>query len=192
MIMSMDLATAEGHANKIVEWLRPHCERIEVAGSIRRRKATCGDVDIVCIPKISTQTDLFGKETSRISEVLVALAGMIAKSKGTAKILRGGTSADSKFVVVEGAKCQLDIWFADRLTWGTRMVCRTGSMQHNTALAMLAQSLDGKWEPYNGVTMRGTLIPCPEEADVYHALGLEYIEPERRDAFGERHRGKFA
>lgn len=45
------LATADKLAAKIVAGLEPLCLKIEVAGSIRRRRATVNDVDIVCIPK---------------------------------------------------------------------------------------------------------------------------------------------
>ena len=47
----MPLKQAQGYAAKIVDWLRPYCEHIEIAGSIRRECATCADVDLVCIPR---------------------------------------------------------------------------------------------------------------------------------------------
>ena len=41
-------------ANEVVALLETSCERLEVAGSIRRQKETVGDVEIVCIPRFST------------------------------------------------------------------------------------------------------------------------------------------
>jgi DNA polymerase/3'-5' exonuclease PolX len=38
-------------AQETVELLRPHCERIEIAGSIRREKPEPNDIEIVAIPK---------------------------------------------------------------------------------------------------------------------------------------------
>ena len=44
-------AEAQAIAQEVVEQLRPHCERIVVAGSIRRKKSEVGDIEIVAIPK---------------------------------------------------------------------------------------------------------------------------------------------
>ncbi len=38
-------------AEKVKAQLAPHCERIEIAGSIRRKKPDVGDIEIVAIPK---------------------------------------------------------------------------------------------------------------------------------------------
>ena len=43
----MELQEAQKFANQIVEHISPFCERIAVAGSIRRRKPIVRDVDIV-------------------------------------------------------------------------------------------------------------------------------------------------
>jgi DNA polymerase/3'-5' exonuclease PolX len=49
-------------ASKMVDLLAPECERIEIAGSIRRKQLTVGDVELVLIPKnttLKTCTDKF-------------------------------------------------------------------------------------------------------------------------------------
>ena len=56
----MTLLTAQRYAAKIVEWLAPFCEHIEIVGSIRRERPECGDVDLVCIPKVRAVKDLVG------------------------------------------------------------------------------------------------------------------------------------
>lgn len=45
----MEYIAAKEIAEKTVEILRPFCMRIEIAGSIRRKRSLCGDVEIVCI-----------------------------------------------------------------------------------------------------------------------------------------------
>lgn len=47
----LPLQHAEQLAHRLVELLTPHCERIDVAGSIRRKKQEVGDIEIVCLPK---------------------------------------------------------------------------------------------------------------------------------------------
>jgi hypothetical protein len=76
------LAEAEALAAEVVELLHPACERIEVAGSIRRRVLAPGDIEIVCIPRIervwsTNEVDLFGhyagdpkgRELNRLDEL---------------------------------------------------------------------------------------------------------------------------
>ena len=45
------------------------CERVEVAGSIRRRSGSVGDVEICCIPKL--EPDLFGDEGDSLLDYLI-------------------------------------------------------------------------------------------------------------------------
>jgi DNA polymerase/3'-5' exonuclease PolX len=49
------LAEIEPVARELVELLRPVTTRIEIAGSIRRRKPTCSDIEIVCEPLIGQE-----------------------------------------------------------------------------------------------------------------------------------------
>jgi DNA polymerase/3'-5' exonuclease PolX len=53
------------HRREVVDLLSPVCERIEVAGSVRREKAFVGDIEILCAPRVrhETQMDLFGQAT---------------------------------------------------------------------------------------------------------------------------------
>ena len=46
-------------AESLVEKLRPACERIEIAGSLRREKAMVGDIEIVAVPRL--ERDLLGE-----------------------------------------------------------------------------------------------------------------------------------
>lgn len=61
----MSLREALGLARILADDLRPHCSRIEIAGSIRRGKAWVNDIEIVAIPKqvpVAAAEDLFGGE----------------------------------------------------------------------------------------------------------------------------------
>jgi DNA polymerase/3'-5' exonuclease PolX len=53
------LARAVSIAETTQAALAPHCERIAIAGSVRRRKAFVGDLELVCIPR-QLATGLFG------------------------------------------------------------------------------------------------------------------------------------
>lgn len=48
------LAEMRATADRLVAELAPFCERIEIAGSIRRQRPQCADVELVAIPKLGT------------------------------------------------------------------------------------------------------------------------------------------
>ena len=49
-IGKIELSEAESIANRVREYISPVMDRVEVAGSIRRRKAIVGDIEICGIP----------------------------------------------------------------------------------------------------------------------------------------------
>src|SRR6476620_865884 len=51
----MKLADAEQVARNVVGLMRPFCDRIEIAGSVRRGVAEVKDIEIVCIPRWQEQ-----------------------------------------------------------------------------------------------------------------------------------------
>jgi DNA polymerase/3'-5' exonuclease PolX len=54
----MTLAYARDLAEALVELLRPACQRIEIAGSVRRGKARPNDIEIVAVPRWRGQATL--------------------------------------------------------------------------------------------------------------------------------------
>ncbi|MBU2597552.1 MAG: hypothetical protein KJ757_08345 [Planctomycetes bacterium] len=47
----MELQKAKAIAEELKSLLEPACERITIAGSIRRQKPDVGDIELLCIPK---------------------------------------------------------------------------------------------------------------------------------------------
>lgn len=154
----MELERAKTIASTVVKALEPHCERIEVAGSIRRRKAEVKDIDLVLIPKDRSQVDL-------------VLGRMGAYKMSGLKIAR-----------IEMDSISLDVYFATEEIWATLLLIRTGSMQNNIRLASLAKkkgwrlaaSGDGL---FNG---NGERLAGDSEMSIYKALGLAWQEPWER------------
>jgi DNA polymerase/3'-5' exonuclease PolX len=174
----MDLNIANRYAAKLVEWLQPFCGRIEIVGSIRRGRPVVNDVDIVCIPIVTEKKDLLGEVIGRQNHALHHL--QMHAMGGKAKILSGG-EREGKQVMVELSKCQLDLWFATAETFATRMLCRTGSKEHNIWLAQRAQDRGGHWNPYEGLKLHGKLVKAEIEEDIYRALSVPWIEPKNRE-----------
>lgn len=56
----MELRTAQNIAIALCYRIEPYCDKLHIAGSIRRMKPEVKDIEIVALPKIETQYDMFG------------------------------------------------------------------------------------------------------------------------------------
>lgn len=64
-------------------------------------------------------------------------------------------------------------------TWGTLVLIRTGSAEHNIKLSMIAQKKGLKLS-HSGLTKNGEVITSTEK-EIFKALDLPYVEPEERE-----------
>ncbi|MDE2099080.1 MAG: hypothetical protein KGL39_17635 [Patescibacteria group bacterium] len=185
----MDLDTAQRYAAHILGWLRPHCDRLEVAGSIRRGRPVCNDVDIVCIPCLTEYKDLLGHVTGRQNQVHMFLLNYVADYQARhpgnmgqeqVRVISGGETV-GKQMIVQLPKCQLDVWFATEATFASLLLCRTGSKEHNIWLCQRAVERDIHWNPYEGLSDQGGVLPARSEEELYKHLGLAFIEPKNRE-----------
>jgi DNA polymerase/3'-5' exonuclease PolX len=184
----LPLAQAQAYAAKLVEWLSPHCERIEIAGSIRRQRPQCNDVDLVVIPKLTRYKDLLGSVTATQNHAWLFISNYVANYRAEHpenKHVRitAGHDDGCKQMTVMLTKCQLDVWFAETENFGTRFLFRTGSKEHNIWLCGRASERYLDWEPYKGLRKIGSgeHLPATTEAEIYGALGLEPIDPKNRE-----------
>lgn len=86
----MTLYQAQRYAEQIVPWLAPYCERIEVVGSVRRRRSVCNDVDLVCIPRLTTETrqvDMFTTERVVTNQLRAFLVDYVTEPSNGARWL---------------------------------------------------------------------------------------------------------
>ena len=154
------LQQAKAIADNLVGELRPFCDRIEIAGSIRRRKPEVKDIEIVCIPN-----DL---------EILqfIATVEQWQKIKGEA------TGKYTQRKLPEGIN--LDLFMANSNNWGLIFAMRTGSAEYShrtlatTWVKLGYKSVEGM------LTKNGVEVHVPEERDLFSLLGIDYIEPEYR------------
>ena len=177
--VTLPLARARALAEKIVGELAINCERIEIAGSIRRGRPYCGDIDLVVLPK----------KMADISKILDRCAA-------NATLLKRG---DQYIVFTLANGFQLDLWVAHaggigenpdlfdtelkRVpgNFGVLLLARTGSAMHNVWIAQTAQARGLHFNPHKGVLRGKEVVASVEEADIFAALGLDFIAPERRE-----------
>jgi DNA polymerase (family 10) len=137
----------------------------EAAGSLRRRRDTVGDLDILAAAKDSGPVmDAFASQPA------------VARIEG-----RGPTKTSVEFI--NGLRAQL--WVHPPEKFGTALQYATGSKDHNVKLreAALAQGLS--LSEHALTNDDGKQILCATEEQVYHTLGLPFIPPEMREDRGE-------
>lgn len=185
------LARAERLAAEARTLLAPACRRIEVAGSIRRRRPDVGDIELVAVPVVeSGQLDLFGAATGtrdvlhELCERLLA-AGVFAHRPDK----HGHPAFGPKFkrLVFRGAAdtLPLDLFVVTPpAQWGALFTIRTGPGAYSHRL--VTPRLQGGGMPA-GMRLEGgalwdggRLVETPEEADFFAALGLACPPPEQR------------
>lgn len=151
-------------AERVKALLAPHCERIEIAGSIRRKKDECKDIEIVAIPK-PYETGLFESGIAEIVNQWEKVKGELP-CKYTQRILP------------EGIK--LDLFFAEPANWGLIYAIRTGPAEYSHKVLACAWVARGyhSFEGYLHVGKKKYAVP--EEIDLFNRLSINYIEPELR------------
>jgi DNA polymerase (family 10) len=137
---------------------------VEVAGSIRRRRETVKDIDIVA--SCETQNDLMQRFVALRNVQKVVMRGPTRSSV----ILSNGLHVDLR-VVPEHA-------------FGAALHHFTGSKAHHIALRKLAGASGFKVNEY-GIFKGERRVGGEKEGDVYKLLGMDYIEPELRENRGE-------
>lgn len=157
-------------AERALAALAPYCERIEIAGSLRRQCTEVKDIEIVCLPR---NRDMFEFE---------ALLRRWPRRKGQP----GGKYSQH---VVEGVT--LDLFRCSAATWACNMLLRTGCRDFSHSVATHARLTNRRfvdahlWATHgDGLVEEPELlrvIPVLEERDVFEALDLPWIEPHHRD-----------
>lgn len=152
-------------AEKVKALLSPHCERIEIAGSIRRKKPEVKDIEIVAIPK--------PYETGLFEDGIATVVNQWEKVKGELPCKY------TQRILPEGIK--LDLFFAERGNWGLIYAIRTGSAEYSHKVLATAWVQRG-YKSENGYLMQnGKVYETPEEKDLFTRIGVAYVEPEERN-----------
>jgi len=165
-------------AEHLVDVLRPGCERIEIAGSLRRGKAEVSDIEIIVIPK--PLLDLFG-EPGKFSQVDAILGSLpIAYSKRGPK--------QKQFLVRDshGDEIQVDLFVqTDPETWGVNYLIRTGDALFSKR--MVTPTWQGGFMP-SGFSVKnarvwcdGEPLPTPQESDVFDLWKMAFVDPRYRE-----------
>ncbi len=139
-------------------------KQISVAGSVRRRKETIGDVDLL----VTTNNP------KKVMDFFVSLPGVI-------KIWGKG---DTKSSVRMKGGFDIDLRVVPEKSYGSALQYFTGSKEHNIATRRIAISKGLKLNEY-GVFKGKKMIAGKTEEEVYRTLGMAWMPPEIRENRGE-------
>jgi DNA polymerase (family 10) len=161
-------------AVQLLDGLRgaPGIIRMELCGSLRRRRETIKDIDIL----------ISSDKPGPIMERFVTLPGVVQ--------VTGHGDTKSSVVVSNGAEpsrrvlMNADLRIVTDAQFPFALHYFTGGKEHNVAMRVRAQERDLKLNEYE-LAGPGRSVPCRTEADVFKALGLAYIPPEMREHTGE-------
>lgn len=142
----------------------PGVARVMVAGSTRRRKETIGDVDVLVV----------SSKPKAVMDAFVSMPGVMSV------IAHGETKSSIK--IKPGINVDLRVVPAG--SYGAALNYFTGSKDHNVALRKIAVAKGWKLNEY-GLFKGERAIAGKSEEGIYHAFGMDYIEPELRENTGE-------
>lgn len=156
-------------------------EKFIVAGSVRRRKETIGDVDLLAV----------SREPKKVMDYFVSMPEVV-------HVLAHG---ETKSAVQLKSGLQVDLRVVPAESYGAALNYFTGSKDHNIALRKIAIEKGWKLNEYglfSSADSRGphadrrrksqrmsAVIAGRTEEEIYRALGMDYIEPELREDTGE-------
>jgi len=139
-------------------------KQASLAGSLRRKKETIGDVDILAV----------AKNPEKVMDFFVSLP-RVEKVWG-----KGGTKASVH--MKDGF--DMDLRIVPEKSYGAALQYFTGNKEHNIITRKIAIDKGLKLSEY-GVFRGKNMIAGKTEEEVYKAIGLSYIEPELRENEGE-------
>jgi DNA polymerase (family X) len=138
--------------------------QVSLAGSLRRGNEVVKDVDILAATEDTAAVGLHFSSLPAVGSVT---------ARGETKVsvvLKSGMNADLRIVSPTDFPYALHHF--------------TGSREHNTAMRSRAKKLGMKINEY-GLFQDDRRIVCRDEAELFRALGLQYIPPELREDMGE-------
>jgi DNA polymerase (family 10) len=157
--------------NKLVDVLKaiPGVWKVELAGSLRRRKETIGDIDILVSCEQGTRKLVINRFTAK--EIA---ARVLSKGEMKASIL------------LRENDWQADLRIVSESEWGSALQYFTGSKEHNIQLRTIAKGKGFKINEYGIFSLKsGKWLAGKNEEDIYARLGMQWMPPEMREDKGE-------
>lgn len=147
----------------------PGIKKAELAGSLRRKKETIGDIDILAVAERKSRKKI--------------ISSFISIPHCDRVLASGNTKAS---ILLKNGKTQVDLRLFDDHEYGSALIYFTGSKEHNIQLRQIAKSKGWKLNEYGLFDEKtGKRLSGNSEEGLYRYFGLNYIPPELREQRGE-------
>jgi|AntDeeMinimDraft_5_1070356.scaffolds.fasta_scaffold11528_3 DNA polymerase/3'-5' exonuclease PolX len=174
---TLSLIEADTTARRLLDDLTPLCEagKCTVAGSIRRREAEVGDIDIMCIPRVGKAVSPGEMFPFRQNLVIHYLTMQHHRRKGL-KILKGGP----RYQQFLYGTTRVDLFMPVPEQWGRMLAICTGPVSYAKEIAGRCNVLG--YEAKDGALIHGNgnKPEFPTEKRFFKFLKWQYIKPEKR------------
>jgi DNA polymerase (family 10) len=170
------LDAGDHDADRLAEFIKQAGEAVEsvtAAGSLRRRRETIGDLDLLVTmrPGMDKQKNID------------AVAEHILKYPRNVQTLAHG---ENKVSMLLESGLQVDVRLLQKNSFGAALLYFTGSKEHNVALRGRANDVGWTLNEYALTTIKsGRTVAGKTEEEIYAKIKLPYIEPELREMRGE-------
>ena len=183
-------AVARQVAEEIIYALTPCCARIEIAGSLRRKKPDVGDIEILHIPRfddIPAPGNLFCQPINLADKIILDLEANGILERRLNSRGREAFGPLNKLMRHVASGIPVDLFATTEECWYNALVCRTGPADLNKQIAAAAIAKGWHWNVYGpgfsrpaGNTRETEAHLVISERDVFEFVGLPYLEPEQR------------
>lgn len=172
--------------------LSPFCEKIVIAGSLRRERSHVSDIELLFIPKLAPDPSsmmgaLFGQGDAQMQDLAEIAINRLVQDGVLAKRPNANGSPVwgplNKLAVHVESGIPIDFFTTTQEKWWVSLVIRTGGKRTNLALTMGANKIGLRLNAYGtGFTRMsdGEKIACNSEAEVFHIAGVRYTDPKYR------------
>lgn len=174
------LSEATGIAENLVARLSTVCDKIQIAGSIRRGCVAVRDIDLVLIPRFTRPNEpgLLGAPQNLL---VVRLAQLV--DKGLIAMESNGPKYKRFTYAYADEPVPVDLYIGTPETWWTLVLVRTGSRVHNLGMAghAIERHMVLKGDGSGLISTGGLPIPVKSEEEIFQILGVPYRAPEERE-----------
>ena len=166
----MELEKAKAIAERLKALLEPVCERVEVAGSIRRQKPQVGNIEFLVIPKGNMLDKL-------LYDLMMENILAVRLNKRGSRVY----GPKNKLMVHIPSSIGVDVFSTIPECWPVGLVVRTGGERIKKEIAYRALERGMRFRAYgSGFDTPDGHLQCKSEQEVFQAVGLRYLEPEER------------
>jgi DNA polymerase/3'-5' exonuclease PolX len=172
-------------AQKLAAAFRPFCDRLEIAGSLRRGKIEVADIELVYVSKpMNPLHEMFGSTNPQHIDGLIERMlrdGTLEKRPSKTGAFTWGPQ--NKLAVHVPSGIPVDLFTTCEENWITSLVVRTGGKASNLELTTACKSTGRRLLAYGAGVLNlatGEIARPTSEEDLFRICGAQYRRPEDR------------